>query len=356
MIKGFDSFFESKKDYLMYYAFDWDDNILTMPTKIHIEREVGGKWVESDISTYEFSTVRTESGWRFPNNDPEQSFSEFRDSGPRGEVAFLEDTKKAVLSKKFGPAWSDFLECLVSGSVFAIITARGHESKAIRMGIEWILDNVLSNDQKNEMYNNLLKFSYLFGPSDIKFSRILRGDISDNELVSVYLDNCDFIGVSSPSRGGSAKNPEKAKEIALMTFNSKINGFASSIGAKAKIGFSDDDLKNVKHVEDLIDNLDHEQFPHISQYVVKGTKDPHFITKKVRNVDESSNQSIGMEGSIIPFSQYNSMSSRLFPGNDMESDPTKISLNLSLDHIGKFDFLKKDRVKKSKRLKKSKKT
>ena len=37
-----------------------------------------------------------------------------------------------------------------------------------------------------------------------------------------------------------------------MEFKSKINQFASNIGVKAKVGFSDDDLKNVKHVEELI--------------------------------------------------------------------------------------------------------
>jgi len=40
------------------------------------------------------------------------------------------------------------------------------------------------------------------------------------------------------------------------------------------VGFSDDDLGNVKHIEDLVDSLTHEQFPNIIKYVVKGTNDP----------------------------------------------------------------------------------
>src|SRR5690606_35019183 len=131
-----------------------------------------------------------------------------------------------------GPSWEDFIECLINGSLFSIITARGHESNTMRLGIEWIIDNVMSNDDLYEMYNNLLKFTYLFKEED-SFDRILRGKPSDNKLFKLYLDNCDFVGVSAPSRGGSPANPEVAKEEALMDFKGKIDKFAKSIGVKA---------------------------------------------------------------------------------------------------------------------------
>jgi hypothetical protein len=232
--------------------------------------------------------------------------------GPRGDGAFLEDVKSAISSGKLGPAWDDFIECITNGSLFAIITARGHESSSMRLGVEWILDNILSEDQLYEMYNNLLKFSYLF-KSEGEFDRILKGKPSNNDLVKIYLDNCDFVGVSAPSRGGSPSNPEKAKEETLMEFKRKIDKFASQIGVKAKIGFSDDDIKNVKHIEDLIDNLNHEQFPNIIHYVVKGTKDPSMITKKVKTLSESSHQTPGLESSVMAFTQFNNMTNRLYP-------------------------------------------
>jgi hypothetical protein len=309
------------KYFLKFYAFDWDDNILYMPTKIHMDKLIDGEWVPTDVSTAEFADVRNDKeNWRILNNDPDEAFSEFRDFGPRGENAFLDDAKSAISSNKLGPAWDDFIECLSNGSLFAIITARGHEADAMRKGIEWIIDNVLSSDQLYEMYNNLLKFAYLF-KSDVEFDRMLKGNPSNNDLVKLYLDNCEFVGVSAPSRGGSPSNPEKSKEEALMDFKRKIDKFSSQIGIKAKIGFSDDDIKNVKHIEDLIDNLNHEQFPNIIHYVVKGTKDPSMITKKVKTLTETSHQTPGLESSVMAFTQFNNMTNRLYPkGMDGRQD------------------------------------
>jgi hypothetical protein len=309
-LKGFN---ENTNRVLKFYAFDWDDNILYMSTKIHMDKLVDGEWIPTDVSTSEFAEVRNDrDNWRILNNDPDQAFSEFRDNGPRGELAFLEDVKSSISTKKMGPAWDDFIECLTNGSLFAIITARGHESTAMRRGIEWIIDNVLSEDQLYGMYNNLLKFAYLF-KSEGEFDRILKGNPSNNELVGIYLDNCDFVGISAPSKGGSPSNPEKAKEDALMEFKRKIDTFASQIGVKAKIGFSDDDSKNVRHMEDLIDNINHEEFPNIIHYVVKGTKDPSMITKKTKTLTETSHQTPGLESSVMAFTQFNNMTNRLYP-------------------------------------------
>ena len=317
MIKSYQQYLtesDGSDKHLLYYAFDWDDNILNMPTVIHMDKLIDGKWVPTDVSTSEFADVRNDKeNWRLVNNNPDEAFSEFRDNGSRGKVAFLEDLKSAIDLGKYGPAWDDFIECLSNGSLFAIITARGHESDAMRMGVDWIIDNVLSEDELYSMYNHLIKYAYLF-KEDGDFDKILRGRPSKNPLIGMYLDNCHFVGVSAPSRGGSPDNPEKAKEEALLEFKSKVNEFASRIGYKAKVGFSDDDLGNVKHIEDLIDNLNNEKFPNIIEYVVKGTKDPDNITKKVRTmVSENSHQAPGLESSVLPFTTYSNMTNKLYP-------------------------------------------
>ena len=47
---------------LKYYIFDWDDNILRMPTYIHLERRLrDGSWVPHLVSTALFSVIRTMS-------------------------------------------------------------------------------------------------------------------------------------------------------------------------------------------------------------------------------------------------------------------------------------------------------
>jgi len=317
MIKKFVQFISENKDsdYLLYYAFDWDDNILMMPTKILMQKRVGDEWIEQPVSTAEFAEVRTDTeNWRI---DYDIAFIEFRDQGSRGDNAFLEDVKTAISQQKLGPAWDDFVECLVNGSIFAIITARGHESPSMKKGIEWIIDNVLSESQLFEMYNNLRKFEYFYG-MDAESDRILTGIPSQNQLVQKYLDSCEFVGVSAPSRGGSPANPEKAKEDALLLFKQKVNDYAQRLGKVAKIGFSDDDLKNVKHIEDLVDNLHHEQFPNIVEIVVKGTKDPLNITKKVlrrgeQEITETSHQATGMENSVLTLTQFGNQAGRLNP-------------------------------------------
>lgn len=359
MIKKFNQFISEGKDsgYLLYYAFDWDDNILYMPTVIHLEKREGDSWVPTDVSTAEFANVRNDKE-NYRITDGAYAFIEFRDDGKRGDNAFLEDGKKAISQGKLGPAWEDFIECLTSGSLFAIITARGHEAPAMRKGVEWIIDNVLTDDEKNELYSNLLKFAYIF-KEEGEHERILRGQPSNNNLVKVYLDNCDFVGVSSPSRGGSPENPEKSKEEALLQFNSKVNNFAKSVGMKAKIGFSDDDLKNVIHIENLIDNLHNEQFPHIVEFVVKGTKNPLDITKKVRKMNVSESQAPGLESSVLPYTQFNNMTNKLYPSGPIDrQDDYKNQNRRQTEYLTKTskDIFGKDNKAIDKKLKKMKKS
>ncbi len=353
MVKRFSHFINESRDfeYLLYYAFDWDDNILNMPTKILMDKKVGDEWVEEYVSTAKFAEVRGDSkNWKIDYN---KAFIEFRDSGPRGDNAFIEDVKLAVSGGKLGPAWNDFIECLSNGSLFAIITARGHEAPVMRNGVEWIIDNVLSEEQLYTMYNQLRKFEYFFGDVSIESPRLLKGVPSQNELVSLYLDNCDFVGVSSPSRGGSPDNPEKAKEETLLEFVEKVNDFSSRIGMKAKIGFSDDDLKNVKHIEDLIKNLHNEEFSQIMEFVVKGTKDPMNITKtKVSRenlMTETSHQTPGLESSVMKFTQFGNMAGHLNPqGPDQRQDDGANSFKRATNYLTKTseDILGKKKRKK----------
>ena len=71
MIKKFNRFFanaDSKDQYLHYYAFDWDDNILNMPTVIHMDKLVGDEWIPTDVSTADFAEVRNDKeNWRLIN-------------------------------------------------------------------------------------------------------------------------------------------------------------------------------------------------------------------------------------------------------------------------------------------------
>ena len=76
---------------LRTYIFDWDDNILYMPTTIKMDKKKGGEWVPVDVPTDEYAHIRTSPEYRLRDNDVVVAFKDFRDSEP-----FIEDTKKAM--------------------------------------------------------------------------------------------------------------------------------------------------------------------------------------------------------------------------------------------------------------------
>lgn len=355
MITSFGRFLKESKNQkqLNYYAFDIDDNILIMPTVIHMERKTSDGWEPFDVSTSKFAQVREDSDtWRIYGNSMTLAFSEFRDSGPRGDMAFINDLRKAIYDKSFGPSWDDFIECLLSGSVFALITARGHSPITLRRGVEWILNNYLTNEQIQLMYNNLMKFDYLFKVEyDVDVPKIIRDIPSNNPVFRKYLNNCDFCGVTFNVLDPTGFNLEMAKEKALMKFKEKINRFAGNIGYKAIIGFSDDDTKNVKHIEDLVDNLKKEDFPNIIQYVVKNTSNRNNVTTKKRVVEyvDPSKQS------VISSTTFGNMTSHLYPSSsDNRQDDFHHQLLKRVEFVKKKSDEITNREKRIKILKKPK--
>jgi hypothetical protein len=262
---------------LKYYMFDWDDNILVMPTIIHLEEFIDDEWVDRDVSTAEFAELRQDiysedkTDIRLKGNDPDQAYCEFRDFGPRGGDAFYLDALKAIKTNSFGPVWDDFIECLVSGSIFMIITARGHEPMSIRKIVEWVIFNYLTKEQKETMERNLIEFSNEFGWDEKHWNF--------NDIVKSYLDMCDFLGVSSKffvekfGIGGSSGKPEEFKAMAIKYFSNKINEFGKIALKNVKVGFSDDDLKTATKVNNYIKNELSLNFPiDYSVYYTKDTK------------------------------------------------------------------------------------
>ena len=146
MVKLFSDFINEDKNIinLSYYSFDWDDNILHMPTKVHMDHFIDNIWVPVDITTSKFAIVRTDKNWRLRNNDESEAYSELGDRGIRGKYVFIKDCKKAIFGRKYGPSWPVFIKCLSNGSIFSIITSIRHEPDSIRLTIEYIIDNILN--------------------------------------------------------------------------------------------------------------------------------------------------------------------------------------------------------------------
>ena len=117
---------------LKYYAFDWDDNIVIMPTQIMLQSEQGG---EVGMSTEDFAEYRQKIG-KEPfdyNGEMIVGYAEdpYRNFGVQGDKKFIVDS----LLAQPGPSWDDFVECINGGSIFAIITARGHTPTVLKDSI-----------------------------------------------------------------------------------------------------------------------------------------------------------------------------------------------------------------------------
>jgi hypothetical protein len=239
-----------------YYAFDWDDNIVTMPTKIILKDEDGD---EVGMSTEDFAEYRDIIGkepFEFNGHTivgyGENAYRYFRTTGDKQFIV------EAMVAKP-GPAWPDFVEAINNGSIFAIVTARGHTPSVIKEACyNYIVSNYNGIDSK-ELIKNLEKYRDLAD----------QETISKREMIREYLDLCKFYPVSFGE--GSASSPEEGKINALKEFVDYVKNISNELQNKAflknrisnyfipKIGFSDDDIKNVdivkKHFERDPENI-----------------------------------------------------------------------------------------------------
>jgi hypothetical protein len=235
---------------MKYYSFDWDDNLMYMPTKIYLQ-DKDGKSV--GMSTEDFAEYRTEIGTKpFEyeghtivgfDTDP------FRDFRVLGDRKFLTDAMRAPT----GPAWSDFVEAVNNGSIFSIITARGHTPSILKQAVYNLIKKNMHGLNSSLLAKNLMKYRDIAD----------EDKLSKDQLIRAYLDMCKFHPVSFGE--GSATNPEEGKIRAMEEFVSYVRHMARELQTKAImknkisnyftpfIGFSDDDVRNVEKMKQHFD-------------------------------------------------------------------------------------------------------
>lgn len=247
---------------LKYYAFDWDDNLMKMPTEIILKNEDGD---EVGMSTEDFAEYRTEIGKEPFNYNGETivGFAEdpFRYFRTLGDKKFMEDIETAPLVR--GP-WNDFIEAINSGSIFSIITARGHNPNTLKKGVYKLIKMGRGGLNEEKLVSSLKEYRRQMG---------LTTDKSNDWLIKDYLERCKFYPVSFGS--GSATNPEEGKIKAMEEFISYVKRLSYRLQKKnyklvndisnnfvpftPMVGFSDDDIRNVekmkKHFTDKEDNI-----------------------------------------------------------------------------------------------------
>ena len=256
-----------------YYAFDWDDNLLFMPTSIIL---LSDKDDEVPMSTEDFAEHRQQIG-----NEPfnykgttivDFAPNPFRNFRSEGDKRFVLDS----LLAQPGPSWNDFVECINGGSIFAIITARGHNPKTLKEAVyNLIMSNHLGINSKT-LSGNLKRYRNLGGDVNVDDKTI--STLTKNEL-NEYLNLCRFEPVTFGD--GDASNPEEGKIKAMRNFIGYCKEMAQEIGEKAFfkndivnneiepiIGFSDDDERNIEKMKGFLEK-EYEKNP-VKTYLTKG--------------------------------------------------------------------------------------
>lgn len=282
---------------LRLYGFDWDDNILRMPTKIYLKNNMGNV---VGMSTEEFAEYRHLIGkepFEFDgetivgfDNEPFRDFT-------RSE-SFLKDTKVAIEKNRKSPSFKKFKENLIYANPFSIITARGHNPNILKKGVKLFINMVLSPEEKEMMIRNIKK--------SFKYEEVFSGDflnklntLDNNQIVDLYLDERgDYYPVSSEEFGqkfgvevsGGASNPEHSKKIALLDFISKYNDLImSGKYVNTSLGFSDDDPKNVQAMIQYVENELSRMYPEV-KFIIYDTSEGGYNKIHIEANKEDNNE------------------------------------------------------------------
>mgnify|MGYP003110270001 FL=1 len=247
---------------LRAYSFDWDDNIINMPTTIKMLRDNGGEWEKFDVGTDEFATIRDNKNYKLDD----EAFSNFIN-----DDSFIEDLEKALSDGSYAPSFDKFKEALIYGNPISIITARGHKPETLRKGMDLVISYTFTEDELSSMIDNIQQ-------------QIPELDGNTPELtLKSYLDSHEYHPVTSREftdkfglEGGSASNPEENKKIALRDYVTKIVAKTSEMVNtkynKLSVGFSDDDLGNINAIVPFIKEVLQVEFPDV-EFVVYDTSE-----------------------------------------------------------------------------------
>lgn len=253
------------------YSFDWDDNIVFMPTNIIMDYDTGDGWLPTSIGTEAFSELRNDPRFKIRGD----SFDDFRN-----DDSFMDDLKEALENESFAPSFPKFKKALIYANPFSIITARGHSPSIFPEGIKMVIGYTFSDDELTDMVNNIHeKFPDTTG-------------LDEENTIDYYLSQNEYHPVSSDefmvrfNLTSTAASPEESKKIALKDYVGKVVDGVSNLlpgrYTRLSVGFSDDDLGNIEEVKKFIeDELKHE-YPDVSFIVfdTSGGETKKIVIKK----------------------------------------------------------------------------
>ncbi len=236
---------------LKYYAFDLDDNLAHMPTKVHLLKD----WEKDSVSTADYAKIRMEiwNNWfqLLPNGESFHGFLKEWD----------EQFKKDLLEAKIWPSWPFFVQCINKGNIFSMITARWHSRRVmyetieemIRKNHNWICSDSLFESMHFFLYH--AKKNWLNINLKEDWDMLLKYYLSLIQLYPVSNENVSLeLWIN-----WSVLSPEKAKVHALSNFIDHVKITSSNIIHKdfsptISIWFSDDDEWTIEIIRKFLKN------------------------------------------------------------------------------------------------------
>jgi len=241
---------------MKYYSFDWDDNLMYMPTFIRLKDDKGNTVGMTTIDFAEYRTLVGKKPFNYKGHiiigTSKDSYVEF---GVTYDKQFLIDSMVSPI----GPAWMDFVEAINNGSIFSIITARGHTPSTLKKAVYQLIKSNKHGIDSNKLVKNLRRYRDLAD----------EDKLTKDQLIISYLNLCRFYPVSYGV--SSEANPEEGKIKAMENFIKYVRVVSKHLQKKALmknkisnyftpfIGFSDDDVRNVdtmkNHFRDKEENI-----------------------------------------------------------------------------------------------------
>ena len=211
----------SNKKGVSFYFFDFDDNIMVLPTHLLIKNTITKEIKE--ITSAEFALINPNLGkagswadWSCYSD----TFIYFNDIPPdklgKGDKQyFVRDIEKAISANTIdwqGPSWNLFQGACKIKAPVSIVTARGHSADTIKEGIKVLFDKGL--------ISNLPNYHTIF-PVSNKDKRLELGDKDFTMTI-----------------------PALKKLAIIKSVNDGINAKGKKL--QHRFGMSDDDPENVR--------------------------------------------------------------------------------------------------------------
>jgi hypothetical protein len=210
-----------------FYFFDFDDNVVHLPTKIVLFHRESRE--ERMVSTQDFALLHSQVGKDGPWKDyliemsgPTSSFQNFREKSLEKivgrEQPLIEDMKEALAHPHLdwrGPSWGFFVHAVNNNRPISIITARGHHPHTVRRAI-----NLLVQSRDLHAHPNYLSVYPLSHPDVKALLAPDEGELSTAEMKKRAIhqavrDAFECYGYNPYHRFGMSDDDPKNVEVIL---------------------------------------------------------------------------------------------------------------------------------------------